>query len=347
MQKIKLLFVLFSISVLLTGCFKDDERVTPYDRGERITDTIAMSEITENGAVQLYVNQVYYDLNTAATVSFNDKKSFDLAFDASEDGSRIWLNSANFMLAGKSNETNLEAVNSTAGLDMQYDPSSGNPDSTAVGNWFEIQGTDTIYTNLVYVIDRGYDEAGNVLGFKKITFDSLIAGTYYISYSNLNSSDIKQARIEKKAGFNKVYFSFQDEGTQIQPEPAQSAYDLLFTQYTTLLFTNTGEPYPYLVTGVLLNPNETKVAFDNSMSFEEIDLVSATNMSYTTQADRIGYNWKDVVGDVESGVVNYVVKPENNYIIQNNLNQYFKLRFVGFYNRQGVKGFPIIEFQRL
>lgn len=347
MQKVQKLILLIILATMFTSCFKDDERVTPYDRGERITDTIPMTRINAGGSIQLYLNQVYYNLNDSAIVSVNEKKSFDLAFDASENGFRIWLNTANFMLVGKSDKTDLEAVNSAAGLDMIYDPSSGNPDSTAIGNWFTAQDADTVYSKLVYVIDRGYDEAGNLLGMRKIRFDSLVAGTYYFSYSNLNNTDRIQASVKKQAGFSKVYFSFEDGGKQLQPEPQKEAYDLLFTQYTTLLFTNDGDPYPYLVTGVLLNPYETKVAFDNTMTFEEVDLATAMNLSYTTQADRIGYTWKVVQGDVESGIVSYIVKPEFNFIIKNNIDQYFKLRFVGFYNNQGVKGFPVIEFQRL
>ncbi|MDY0075639.1 MAG: HmuY family protein [Bacteroidales bacterium] len=347
MQKIQKLILLIILSALFTSCFKDDERITPFERGDRITDTIPMTNITPSGSVQAYANQVYYSLNDSTIVSINEKKSFDLAFDATEDGSRIWLNTTNFMLAGKSDKTDLEDVNSAAGLDMIYDPSSGNPDSTAIGDWFEVQEADTVYSKLVYVIDRGYDEAGNLLGKKKIRFDSLVGDTYYFSYSNLNNTNLVQASATKKTGFNKVYFSFEDGGKQLQPEPQKKSYDLLFTQYTTLLFTDVGDPYPYLVTGVLLNPYETTVAFDSTMSFEEIDLAAAMNLSYTRQADRIGYTWKDVRGDVESGIVNYIVKPEFNFIIYNNNGWYFKLRFVGFYNRQGVKGFPVIEFQRL
>jgi len=346
MQKVQKLILLIILATAFTSCFKDDERVTPFDRGDRITDTIPMSHITAGGSVQAYLNQVYYSLNDSAIASINEKKSFDLAFDAAENGSRIWLNTSKFMLVGKSDKTDLEAVSSAAGLDMIYDPSSGNADSTAIGNWFEAQEADTVYSKLVYVIDRGYDIAGNLLGKRKIRFDSLVANTYYFSYSDLNNTNRVQASVTKQAGFNKVYFSFEDGGHQLQPEPQKDAYDLLFTQYTTLLFTDVGDPYPYLVTGVLLNPYETTVAFDSTMTFDEIDMAAAMNLSYTGQVDRIGYTWKDLKGDVESGVVNYVVKPKFNFIIQNNKGWYFKLRFVGYYNH-GVKGFPVIEFQRL
>lgn len=346
MQKVQKIILLILLVTVFTSCFKDDERVTPYDRGDRIIDTIPLTQITD-GSIQLYLNQAYYSLNNSIVVSINEKKSFDLAFDASENGSRIYLNTASFMLAGKSDQTDLETVNSAAGLDMIYDPSSGNPDSTAIGDWLIVEEADTTYSKLVYVIDRGYDEAGNLLGLKKIRFDSLIGDSYYFTYSNLNNTDKVSAEVTKQNGFNKVYFSFEDGGKQVQPEPQKETYDLLFTQYTTLLFTNDGDPYPYLVTGVLLNPYQTEVAFDSTMAFEEVDLSMAMNMNYSAQHDRIGYNWKDVEGDVESGIVNYILKPEFNFIIQNNNGQYFKLRFVGFYNRQGVKGFPVIEFQRL
>ena len=342
----KISFLIFVLPLLLTSCFKEDERVTPYDRGDKITAVIPMTEIENGNDIRLYKNQVYYKLSDSAIVSSNDKTSWDLAFDATDKGCKIWLNTANFMLAGQTETTNLSEVNSAAGLAMQFDPSSGNPDSTVLRNWILISENDTSYSEKVYVIDRGYDEAGNLLGYRKIKFDSLTNNRYYFTYSNLNNTGLTQTFVLKETGYNKVYYSFQT-GQQLQPEPAQTAYDLLFTQYTTLLFTNEGDPYPYLVTGVLLNPFATEVAFDSTFLFDELDLVSASNLLYTTQADRIGYNWKDVQGDVENGVVSYVVNPNWNYIIRTQNDELFKLRFVSFYNHQGVKGFPTIEYQRL
>ncbi len=338
--------ILMLFPLLFTSCFKDDERVTPYDRGDKITAMIPMTVIENGNDIRLYKNQVYYKMSDSSIVSSNDKTSWDLAFDATENGYKIWLNTANFMLAGETALSDLSEVNSAAGLDMRYDPSSGNQDSTVLRNWFQTNEEDTSYSEKVYVIDRGYDEAGTLLGYRKIKFDSLVNDTYYFAYANLNNTEITQASVSKQQGYNKVYFSFET-GQQLQPEPAQTAYDLLFTQYTTLLFTNEGDPYPYLVTGVLLNPFATEVAFESELSFDEIDLVIAGNLSFTQQADRIGYNWKDVEGDVESGVVNYVVKPEWNYIIRTQNSELFKMRFISFYDQQGVKGFPTLEFQRL
>ncbi len=100
MQKVQKIVLLILLATVFTSCFKDDERVTPYYRGDRIIDTIPLTQIT-GGSIQLYLNQAYYSLNDSTVVSINEKKSFDLAFDASENGSRIYLNTASFMLAGK------------------------------------------------------------------------------------------------------------------------------------------------------------------------------------------------------------------------------------------------------
>jgi len=114
--------ILMLFPLLFTSCFKDDERVTPYDRGDKITAMIPMTVIENGNDIRLYKNQVYYKMSDSSIVSSNDKTSWDLAFDATENGYKIWLNTANFMLAGETALSDLSEVNSAAGLDMRYDP---------------------------------------------------------------------------------------------------------------------------------------------------------------------------------------------------------------------------------
>jgi len=75
---------------------------------------------------------------------------------------------------------NLEDVTDTVGLVWKFDKSDGNPDSTVFGNWISIAGDDTTYRNKVWVINRGIDALGNVLGLKKIKFNRLIGGKYFL-----------------------------------------------------------------------------------------------------------------------------------------------------------------------
>jgi len=338
-----LLFLASGIIFLFTGCFKEDERIIPYDRGEKIT---MVAPMTQN-----YKYQVYIDLDQQAIVSTNHKADFDLMFENSAEGFRIMLNTAGFMKAAQTGKYDLSEVLSQAGFTYLFDPSSGNRDSTAIGNWMTIEGTDTTYSNEVYVIDRGYDEFGNVLGFRKITFDSLIGSSYYFSVANLNGSNMIKGRVDKDPNTNYSYFSFNNGGSQVYPEPSKQSYDLLFTQYTTLLFTNDGTAYPYLVTGALINPFNTFVAVDSMSTFDSISLQGIGTFTFSDKLDVVGYNWKDVLGDVETGNVFYEVKPEKIYVLRTRNEMYFKLRFVNFYategSEAGEKGYPTFEFQRL
>lgn len=337
------LTLILGLSLVLTGCFKDDERITPYDRGDKIT---MVAPMTQN-----YKYQVYIDLDQQAIVSSNHKADFDLMFENSAEGFRIILNTAGFMKAARTGKYAMSEVVSQAGLSFLFDPSSGNRDSTAIGNWITIEGADTTYSREVYVLDRGYDEFGNVLGFRKIIFDSLIGSNYYFTVANLNGTNEIQGRAEKDPNTNYAYYSFNNGGGQVYPEPSKLSYDLLFTQYTTLLFTNDGTPYPYLVTGTLINPFHTFVARDSLTPFDSISMESIGNSIFSSNMDVIGYNWKDVRGDVESGNVFYEVKPEQVYVLRSRNEMYFKLRFVNFYATEGPeageKGYPTIEFQRL
>lgn len=334
-NKLILLFIpLFG----LTSCFKEDERIAPFDRGEKITATIGMT--------QTYKYQVYYSLDDTSAVSQTNKGVFDLMFDNAPGQSGVYPNSANFAKVARTGQFDITAVNSINGLVFNFDASSGNRDSLAFGNWFELQNGDTVPSGEVFVIDLGYDDLGNILGYRKLVVDSLKGNSYYFRYAALNNSQINSGVATKSGSSNYIYFSFTTH-EQVFPEPAREDYDLLFTQYTTLLYTNDGEPYPYIVTGVLLNRFNTMCYLDTTFVFDSIAMDHIQDQRFTSRPDVIGYDWKEVKGDVNSGNVYYEIRPENNYFIKNQEGFYYKLRFVSFYNNNGEKGYPTIEFQKL
>jgi hypothetical protein len=197
------------------------------------------------------------------------------------------------------------------------------------------------------VIDRGYDEAGNLRGLRKIVFQEVTDTSYSFSYANLDGSNANTFTVTKDPAMNYMCFSFDEGSKQSGLEPLKNDWDLLFTQYTTLLYTNEGDPYPYLLTGVLSNPFLIRVAQDTLYDFDEIDLTIAQSLTYSTALDEIGYDWKDVVGDVSTGNVSYVVLEGRNYIVRDTEGFYFKLRFISFYNNSGEKGYPTFEYQKL
>ena len=329
-------FLISLLTILLAGCFKEDKRIAPYQRGDAKTDTIAMTKY--------YKYQVYFDLDILGTVSSNERSASDLAFETSPEGWQILLNTADFMNAADLGVIQFGIPQDTTGATWLFDKSDGNPDSTAIGVWFDISADgDTISNQHVYAINRGMDDLGKPLGFMQVIFDSLKNGTYYFRFAELFKDSIIYASVPKDPTVNYLYFSFNSEGSVQQLQPPKDTWDLLFTQYTTLLFTDLGEAYPYLVTGVLVNRNGMEVAKDTLNDFSTITFDMARQMIYSSNLDAIGYDWKYY--NFEAG--SYTVTPGITYVIRNRTGFYYKLRFIGFYNDVGQKGYPSIEYQQL
>ena len=241
----------------------------------------------------------------------------------------------------------LQDVTDTIGLTWRYDKSNGNSDSLAINNWILINETDTTFSNKVWVINRGLNSSGIQLGLRKIQFTNYIDNRYYFVYSNMDNSDLVDTYVEKNDLFGYSQFLLSDAGELMQTEPENTNWDLNFTQYTTLLFTDEGLSYPYLVTGVLQSPN-CLVALDSTLVFNEISLTDTSSFEFSTAQDKIGYDWKEIVGDVQTGNFYYETKTTNTYIIKDSESFYYKLRFINFYDPEsGEKGYPTFEFQKL
>jgi len=321
----------------MTSCFKDDQLVTPHKPGNYITDTIALTDT--------YKYQVYYNLRDSSAVSTTLKTIWDLGFESSPSGWRVILNSSDFMKSAYLNGQVFGSPADTTGAKWLFNPSDGRSDSVAIGQWFTLNGNDTVGLNRLMLIDRGMDENGEPLGFNQLVIDSLVKGTFYFRIAAMDGSNPKSYAIAKRSGLNHVLFSISNPSLVIA-EPAGTSWDLLFTQYTTLLFTDKGEPYPYLVTGVLLNPAFVEVAVDSITPFANIEFEQAQTMSFTRQADRIGYTWKTY--NFTSG--SYTVNSDLCYIIRDTKGFLYKFRFIGFYkllNKRLEKGYPSFEYQKL
>jgi len=327
--------ILGFIAILITSCFKEDEKVQIHQSGNVTTDTIVLT--------QNYKYQIYFDLSSDSKVATNLRTDWDLAFECKTGGSHILLNSSCFMKAADCGLIPFAQAIDTAGLHWKFDSSDGNPDSTALLHWININNNDTIYPRHVYAINRGLDENGNILGLRQVVFDGLRHGIYSFRWANIDGSAVKSSVIEKDTTFNYIHYSLKNGGGQQAPEPVKSNWDLLFTQYSTLLFTDAGDPYPYLVTGVLINQNGVQVAVDSIKPFSEITFESASNMIYSKKLDAIGYDWKFYNFDTGS----YTVRFERTYVIKDTEGFYYKFRFTGFYNNLGQKGYPVIEYQKL
>ena len=326
----------------LSSCFKEDD---PLPLSPLQETTIELN--------QHYQYQAYFDLGKGETVSSNDRNIWDLGFESSDSAWHIILNTSTFMLAANTGQTDFESVSDTTGLNWKYDKSDGNPDSTAIGNWFLMFGNDTVYSNIVYVVNRGMTHLGIPRGLKKVVFTKVNSEQFMVKYADLNGENYHELIIEKTPDVNYTFFSFEDSGSQLILEPPSNAWDLLFTQYTTLIYTNEGEPYPYLLNGVLINYGKVEVKLDTIVSFEDIDLQYAQKQEFSKNKDVIGYEWKYLEGDPTiGGSYYYRINPNEDhpnwtYIIKNRNGIYFKLMFTRFYSNTGDKGYPTFAFQVL
>ena len=327
--------ILSFVSISITSCFKEDEKVQTHRSGNVTTDTIALT--------QNYKYQVYFDLSSDSKVATNLRTDWDLAFECKTSGTHILLNSSCFMKAADCGLIPFAQLIDTAGLRWKFDSSDGNSDSTALKHWISISGNDTLYPGHVYAINRGLDENGNVLGLRQVVFDGIKQGRYSFRWANIDGSAATAAFIEKDTTLNYIHYSFKNGGGNASPEPAKTQWDLLFTQYSTILSTSAGDPYPYLVTGVVINQNGVQVAVDSIKPFADLTFETARNMIYSAKLDAIGYDWKYY--NFETG--SYTVRFNRSYVIKDTEGFYYKFRFTGFYNTLGQKGYPVFEYQRL
>ena len=338
MIKHTIIFIGFLLA--FSSCFKEDDPIPPHPKGDLEEKTIPLT--------QYYVNQVYFNLSTGEQVSMNQKNDFDLSFSCADSAVSIRLNTSTFMTAALTEYSSLEQPIDTTGLIWKFDRSDGNPDSTALNGWISFYGSDTNYINKVWVINRGINALGFSLGLKKVIFKELNNGKYYFAFANMDNSNKKDIVLEKNEGYNYIQFSFEEGGFVEQIEPESENWDLIFTQYTTYVFTDEGIPYPYLVTGALINPSGTKVAFDSTMVFNDIIIDDVLFLDYSSNWDAIGYEWKLLIGDVNGGDTYYKTLSNYNYLIRSQRGIFYKLHFTGFYHEEtGVKGYPTFEYQRL
>lgn len=327
--------LLLALVVLLSACLKDDEPVKAHQPGNAITASFNLGTY--------YRYQGYFDLATNTFVSQNLKTDWDLAFDNRPGNFNIIINGAKFCKIANMGPVDMGSVTDTVGAHWKVDTNTGNLDSTAIGKWYTSFTADTVISaNNVYILDRGYDENNNHLGYKKFLISGNNDAYQLISY-NLDNTGLTFGFMPRDNADNFfTYFSF-DNVLLPTPEPPQNAYDLIFTQYTFVYHTVDYPDYPYLVTGVVINRNNVKVAADSLRPFESITLADTASMDFDNRIDAIGYDWKDF--DLNGSGL-YSVKQGKNYVIRSRNGLYYKFHFLDFY-KDGIKGNILFEYQLL
>jgi hypothetical protein len=117
-------------------------------------------------------------------------------------------------------------------------------------------------------------------------------------------------------------------------EPPKGTWELYFTQYTTLFETEDGEPFEYLVTGVLSHAEGVRVLQPQDGDWEHWKEVEWNPQEWSEDWDIIGWDWKDY--NITEG--SYTIFSDVVYCIATPDGREFLLRFLDFYDDTGATG---------
>lgn len=328
----------FALLLLFASCEKEDDPVTLPPPGELQTMTAEMGNS--------YDNQVYVDLETG-TQTVVPYRSYDLAFEASANGFRIYLNTGKLMFVLNTGSTDITTADTTGGT-WKTDPDHLYDDSTAFGDWKDVTGNSL---NKVYVIDRGRTEHFGAARWRKMQVLSVNATEYKIKFSAMNNTGVTEFTIPKDNNYSLIYFSFENNGKMVTVAPQKNLWDLVFTKFTHTYYTEpVNSPYRYyIVTGALLNrwAGCTNLIMQQDstpyfMPFESVSGQDMINLPFDNRAAVIGFDWK--LYDFNLG---YIIYNDRYYLLYDTSGFYYKIRFLDFYDSIGNKGACSFEYQRL
>tara|TARA_B100001287_G_scaffold276336_1_gene286783 strand:- start:2051 stop:3022 length:972 start_codon:yes stop_codon:yes gene_type:complete len=323
MRALKQFSFLLLVFVLFSSCLKEELPVPPHVQGGIMLGQVELGTS--------YGLQIYYDLASNSIVSTNQKTDWDLSFECAAGGWHVLLNNSLASAAADLGAVDFDSVNETDDAVWEWDLQTGLLDSCAIGDYRNL--------NHVYLIDRGYNDSGIPLGFKKIMLEFNEDETFFLRSANLDGSEDETITITKDPNINFKSYSFNTNSV-VDIEPNKNDWDLLFSQYTHVFQNPT---LPYLVTGVLLNRFNTSCAQLESIPFDEITYENLEDYDFSFDLNTIGYDWKSYDFDLSQ----FSIVESMNYVIKTSNDAYFKLRFIDFYNELGEKGAPKFELQNL
>jgi hypothetical protein len=336
--------LLMMFLVVLTSCMKEDDALTLPPPGP-----------VKQGSANMglnYENQVYVDLETGNSV-VRPFKTYDLAFEASKNGLRIYLNSAKFMFACNTQSYDM-ATADTAGYAWALDCEQLLEDTLAIAKYwqsvnFSSQGSK------VFALDRGKIDHTGAARWRKFKVLSVDSTKYTICFSNYDNSSLDTVDIIKDENYSLMYFSFDTPNQLVQQAPPKDQWDFVFTKYTHVFFEyDVTSPFRYyFVTGVIQNIwNNTEVMrFQKDtmpvnvpyLPIEQFNYSQIPNFVFSSNANTIGYNWKYY--DFNDAL--YHVYPNLYYVVKSSDGFYYTVKMVDFYDTSGNKGAVTFQTQRI
>ncbi|MCA0427299.1 MAG: HmuY family protein [Bacteroidetes bacterium] len=336
MRLTALIQLAFCMAVLGLGSCEKEE--TPYKLPPKPHGNIRISQINlgENYEEQIYIHL----LDSPSIKASFDGNSWDLSFESSPWGNRIYLNGGKGVLVANSGNKSFIRISEPEYLNYRWDEASGG-DSLALKNWCDNRG---ISFDSIYVIDRGPGAPAATRYFQMRI--KLVDATHYeLEVADLKAKQISTFAIQKDPSKQLVFYSYDSPTKTLNLEPAREDWHLVFLRYRWIYY-DFKPPLLYTVTGIHINQELMQVGVDSTLLFENISLKDSSKFEFSSDRDQIGFDWKNY--DFQSG--KYKTRNYVTYLIRlkdSGKNRYFKLRFIDFYSSSGLKGSPKFEIEEL
>ena len=326
-------------TAFFTACEKP-EKLYPQPK----TSLGVQSQIFAMG--ENYANQLWFDFATQKTET-NAFGIWHMGFSCDPSQPRVSINggiSASFGVARFAGSSfGKITADSIKKVQWHFDNPNGDPDSSAFPQAFVKNGTQWEVNDYTYVIDLG-DKIKDSTRYVQLKFNGCKPGqSYDFEYKNLEPNGfLRKQTITVNRDKNFVYYQFLAHRI-VDNEPFNNdQWDILFTTYKESVPDANGVPYPYVIRGVLINSKKVSVAQLDKVDFNAIDKAFASAVVYGKKQDEIGYDWKQYDQTAER----YTMVPNRVYLIKTT-DAIIKMKFVDFYNDQGVKGYPKMAWEIL
>ena len=326
-------------TAFFTACEKP-EKLYPQPK----TSLGVQSQIFAMG--ENYANQLWFDFATQKTET-NAFGIWHMGFSCDPSQPRVSINggiSASFGVARFAGSSfGKLTADSIKKVQWHFDNPNGDPDSSAFPQAFVKNGTQWEVNDYTYVIDLG-DKIKDSTRYVQLKFNGCKPGqSYDFEYKNLEPNGfLRKQTITVNRDKNFVYYQFLAHRI-VDNEPFNNdQWDILFTTYKESVPDANGVPYPYVIRGVLINSKKVSVAQLDKVDFNTIDKAYASAVVYGKKQDEIGYDWKQYDQTAER----YTMVPNRVYLIKTT-DAIIKMKFVDFYNDQGVKGYPKMAWEIL
>ncbi|RMG67081.1 MAG: hypothetical protein D6722_13865 [Bacteroidetes bacterium] len=322
---------------LASGCFRPESPLPLRSPAPDLNQlSVPLGTWIESLGTVTFGNQVYVDLGTGQQ-TIRSRQAWDLAFAFGEKAPAIFLNTANYaqaaLVTGASLGADLSPVRPTD-YAFRFDSASGGWDETVLAGWQDPLTGDS--RQQLWLVDLGFDTLLMPRGFRQLVIDSLVGERYYFRYALADGGAIQSVVLPKNPETSLTYFSLE-RGEAVAVAPPDEAWDLVFTYYAYRY----PDGIPYWLTGALTNPYRVKAREIPREAVEDLALADTAIWGWAEGRDEIGFDWKEYLFGPPA---RYETDTNRHYLLRDAEGLVYRLRFLDFYNADGERGFPLMEY---